>query len=83
MARTMGCPGQDTRYWKLEDVFFEVLCAHCGNSIEFFKDDLKRACPDCGRDTLNPKNDLSCAAWCRSAKKCLESRGAARTEPKI
>lgn len=47
MARMMGCPGQDTRYWKLENVFFEVMCAHCGKNIEFFKDDLKRACPYC------------------------------------
>lgn len=66
---------------KFEDVFFEVTCAHCGNSIEFFKSDLKRACSRCGQDTLNPKNDLSCAAWCKSPKTCLDSRGTTSTEP--
>ena len=30
------CPGQDTRYWTLDDVF-ESLCPHCGYSIEFFR----------------------------------------------
>lgn len=64
------CPGQDLRYWKPEDIF-ETLCSHCGQAIEFFKDDLKRSCPSCGKQALNPKNDLSCAEWCKSAKQCL------------
>ena len=71
MANDRKCPGQDTRYWKFADIF-EFMCAHCGRQIEFFKDDPKRTCPYCGRDTLNPKNDLSCAAWCKSARECLE-----------
>jgi len=62
------------RYWKPEDIF-ESMCAHCGRSVEFFKDDLKRRCPACGKDTLNPKNDLACAAWCKSAAQCLEELG--------
>jgi predicted RNA-binding Zn-ribbon protein involved in translation (DUF1610 family) len=68
------CPGQDLRYWKPEDIY-EVACAACGKSIEFFKDDLKRACPECGKDMINPRNDLSCAKWCRSAAECLEAMG--------
>ena len=68
------CPGQDTRYWKLTDIF-ESMCVHCGRPIEFFKTDLKRSCPHCGLDTLNPRNDLSCAGWCKSAKECLASVG--------
>ncbi len=68
------CPGQDTRYWRPGDLF-EVPCRNCGKPIEFFKDDLKRPCPHCGKPALNPNNDLACAAWCRSAKECLEEAG--------
>jgi rRNA maturation protein Nop10 len=64
------CPGQDLRYWTADDIF-EEPCAHCGEAIEFFKDDAIRCCPSCGRYTLNPKQDLSCGEWCHAAKKCL------------
>ena len=74
----LRCPGQDTRYWKPEDLF-EVACTVCGKPVEFFKDDLKRPCPHCGRPNLNPKNDLACAAWCPAAKECLEEAGRSDT----
>jgi hypothetical protein len=69
-----NCPGQDMQFWTPEDIF-EAPCAHCGKSVEFFKDDLRRACPHCGAFTLNPKNDLACASWCASAKECLQQMG--------
>lgn len=69
-----NCPGQDTRYWTPKDVY-EIPCTECGKSIEFFKDDLKRNCPHCGRQNLNPNNDLSCAEWCGAAVECLEELG--------
>ena len=68
------CPGQDQRYWTPNDIF-EVPCAHCGKPVEFFKDDLRRRCPQCGRQNLNPNNDLACAAWCSAAAECLEEVG--------
>ncbi|MBC8218252.1 MAG: hypothetical protein H8E73_07290 [Planctomycetes bacterium] len=64
------CPGQDQRYWKPEDVF-EAKCAGCGNSIEFFKDEPKLKCRNCGQIILNPKIDLGCAQWCQHAEQCL------------
>lgn len=70
------CPGQDMRYWKLDDIY-EVVCPHCSShQIEFFKDDHRRICKVCGRNVLNPRNDMSCAKWCKHAKECLESIGA-------
>lgn len=69
-----NCPGQDLRYWKPEDIF-EAPCAHCGGNVEFFKDDLRRKCPNCGKFTVNAKNDMACAAWCKHAKECLEQLG--------
>ncbi len=74
-----NCPGQDTRYWKPEDVF-EVPCAHCGRPVEFFKDDLRRKCPQCEGYTVNPKNDLSCAKWCKFAAECLAQLGSSMPE---
>jgi hypothetical protein len=68
------CPGQDTRYWKPEDIF-EVPCAKCGRALEFFKSDLRRRFPHCGAANLNPRNDLSCAAWCKAADECLTEVG--------
>jgi len=64
------CPGQDTRFWTPKDIF-EVPCGECGYSIEFFKDDAKRRCPNCGTRVVNPELSLGCAQWCQYAKECL------------
>jgi len=64
------CPGQSTMFWRPEDVH-ELPCPHCGYSIEFFKIDLKRKCPKCRHEVLNPKANFSCAEWCEHAEDCL------------
>jgi len=64
------CPGQNQQFWTPEDIFF-VQCAHCGADIEFWKDEPMRVCPACGRENRNPKLNLTCAAWCRSAAQCI------------
>jgi predicted RNA-binding Zn-ribbon protein involved in translation (DUF1610 family) len=74
VAPKVSCPGQDTRYWKPEDIF-EHPCVSCGNPVEFFKNDLRRQCPNCGASTINPRNDLACAQWCKHAKECLDQNG--------
>ncbi len=68
----MQCPGQDNRYWDGEAVF-EIPCPHCGNVLEFFKDDSQRSCKKCGNKVLNPKIDFGCAAYCPHADQCLGS----------
>ncbi|MFN3534254.1 MAG: HD domain-containing protein [Desulfatiglandales bacterium] len=68
----MRCPGQDTRYWKDRDIF-EAPCPHCGNTIEFFKDDTMRPCKVCGNKVPNPKLDFGCALHCKFAEQCLGS----------
>jgi hypothetical protein len=69
MNKTM-CPGQDTRYWRPDDIF-NVLCGSCGAGIEFFKDDAARRCPKCGTRVKNPRLSMGCAQWCQHAKECL------------
>ena len=64
------CPGQDTRYWRPEDIF-EVPCPTCGHRIEFFKDDPALNCRSCGQRVTNPKIDPGCASWCELAADCL------------
>jgi predicted RNA-binding Zn-ribbon protein involved in translation (DUF1610 family) len=59
------------QYWTPDDIY-EVPCFGCGQPIEFFKDDLRRKCPNCGEQRVNPKKDLSCAAWCKHAKECMD-----------
>ncbi|MEN8198888.1 MAG: phosphohydrolase [Thermodesulfobacteriota bacterium] len=66
----MQCPGQDNRYWDGEAVF-EAPCPHCGNVLEFFKDDSQRSCKQCGNRVLNPRIDFGCAAYCSHAEQCL------------
>ena len=66
----LRCPGQDIRFWKPEDIF-EVKCPGCGKSVEFFKDEPKMKCRNCGRMVVNPKLDLGCAEWCLYAQECL------------
>jgi len=68
----MQCPGQDNRYWEGEAVF-EAPCPHCGNELEFFKDDSQRSCKQCGNRVLNPRIDFGCAAYCSHAEQCLGS----------
>jgi Zn ribbon nucleic-acid-binding protein len=64
------CPGQDTRFWKADDIF-TVECPKCGAEIEFFKDDTRRRCAWCGHLFYNPKIELGCAEWCQYADKCV------------
>ncbi len=68
------CPGQDTQFWKPNDVY-NVECPKCGNSVEFFKDDIRRRCQKCGHMFINPKLNLGCARWCQFADQCVGAIG--------
>lgn len=73
---SLRCPGQDSRYWKPEDVF-ECPCPACGKLVEFFKDEREVKCRGCGTLCRNPRLDLGCLAWCKHAEECrplLEGR---------
>ena len=64
------CPGQDMRFWKPEDIF-TLKCPHCGNEVEFWKDEPFLICRKCGNEIRNPRIDLGCAKWCKFADQCL------------
>lgn len=63
------CPGQNTLFWKPEDIF-QTPCPVCDYLVEFFKDDASRKCPECGYRFNNPRLDLGCAQWCPFADRC-------------
>ena len=69
MARSQ-CPGQDRRFWKSDDTS-EEPCPHCGEMIEFWKDDFRRRCKHCGQLVSNPHFDMGCAKWCQFAEQCV------------
>ncbi|HDL08714.1 MAG TPA: HD domain-containing protein [Desulfobacteraceae bacterium] len=66
----MKCPGQDTMYWK-PGAIFNAKCPECGKTVEFFKDDTTRKCPNCGHRFLNPEMDFGCASYCKFAEQCI------------
>jgi hypothetical protein len=68
------CPGQDTRYWTADDIH-EQPCPHCGETIEFWKTDIRVRCPHCKQKAVNPRFNLGCAEWCAYAEQCLGSAG--------
>lgn len=68
----MKCPGQDSRFWK-QDAIYEVSCPRCASTVEFFKDDTTRRCPNCGHQFVNPHMDFGCAAYCKFAEQCIGS----------
>lgn len=70
----MECPGQDTRYWKPGDIF-DVDCPHCGNKVEFFKDETTRQCSGCKNKIVNPRMNFGCAGYCQFAEQCLGDLG--------
>ena len=59
------CTGNNTHDWGF-DAIFEVKCSHCGNPVEFFKDDLTRNCPQCKSKVANDRKDYGCNRWCSS-----------------
>lgn len=66
----MKCPGQDTQYWN-QDAIFNSDCPHCGQPVEFYKDDTTRTCRQCGHRFVNPRMDFGCAAYCSFAEQCI------------
>ena len=64
------CPGMNPGFWRPKDVA-ENKCPSCGGIIEFWKDDIKRKCTECGLYVFNPKLETLCLSWCDRAVECL------------
>lgn len=66
------CPGMNPRSWTSKDVR-EQPCRCCGHVLEFWKDDVKVECSECGGLMFNPNLANICLAWCARAAECLGS----------
>ncbi len=64
------CPGMNPGYFKPEDIKIHK-CINCKKEIEFWKDDIKLACPNCGQVNFNPNLGNTCLVWCKEASKCI------------
>ncbi|MBD3419704.1 MAG: hypothetical protein GF398_06260 [Chitinivibrionales bacterium] len=71
----LRCPGQDPQRWKFSDIS-TIACPHCGEEIEFFKDEPSLECRNCKKNVKNPTIDLGCAKWCKHGDECLGGNGA-------
>lgn len=60
------CPGQDKRNIEARN----IICQHCGYSIEIFSDEFKISCPGC-KKTVYQQVMPSCIEWCKSAAECV------------
>jgi predicted nucleic acid-binding Zn-ribbon protein len=60
----------DPANWQFSDIA-EHACPGCGTMIEFWKDDVKRGCPRCGRIVFNPTIGDTCLSWCDKAGECI------------
>ena len=54
-----GCGSGDTSKWSANSIY-DVECGGCHTMIEFFKDEKKHACPNCGDMVLNPTTGQDC-----------------------
>ncbi len=59
------CTGMDMWQWG-PGALFDIVCPNCGRSVEFFKDELTRACPGCRQTVKNQRGDYGCGQWCSS-----------------
>ncbi len=85
------CPGMNPSSWRPSDIN-EHHC-ECGFSLEFWKDDIKRNCPKCGKLMINPNLGNLCLSWCDQAAECIgnmdiedwkeKTQKVQKTEPEI
>ena len=60
------CCGNNTREWGA-DAIFDVICNHCGDPVEFFKDEITRHCPQCSATVYNDRKTYGCGQWCSAS----------------
>ena len=67
------CSGNETEEWGFDSIF-DVKFRSCGNLVEFFKDEIKRNCPQCKELVLNGRRDFGCGQWCSSSSPHFRNR---------
>jgi len=47
-----GCGTGNTQKWGPNSIY-NIECKKCGTAVEFFKDEKKHRCPECGETIFN------------------------------
>lgn len=61
------CPGSKLLRQPAPEMF---TCPSCGEEVEIWTDELKGACPGCGR-TVYRDATMSCLDWCKYGRECV------------
>ncbi len=64
------CPGMAPSFFKPSDVKTRK-CLNCDYEMEFWKDDVRVTCSECGHINFNPDIGKTCLAWCKKASECI------------
>lgn len=54
-----NCGVGNTQKWGPNSIY-DINCGKCGTPVEFFKDEKKRTCPECGEKIHNPNVGRDC-----------------------
>ena len=60
------CSGNNFLEWGFDSIF-EIDRPHCGNSIEFFKNEIIRHFPESEGSVKNTSGDYGCGQWFSSS----------------
>lgn len=61
---------ESRKLWTPKDIV-ERTWPECKTVVEFWKDDVKVSCPNCGKEMFNPNLGNYCLSWCDKAVECL------------
>lgn len=61
------CPGAKLMRQPEPELF---LCPSCGWEVEIWTDEIRRACPRCGK-VVTRLSEMSCIEWCKMARECI------------
>jgi len=54
-----NCGAGDTRKWGPNSIY-NIECGNCGTPVEFFRDEKKHSCSNCGEVVLNSTVGRDC-----------------------
>jgi len=54
-----NCGTSNTQKWGPNSIY-DINCDKCNTPVEFFKDEKRRTCPECGEKVINPNVGTDC-----------------------
>ena len=76
------CTGNNTHEWG-SDAIFDVSCKHCGEAVEFFKDEIVRNCHACGETVTNDRKDYGLNNGVRRTQSTQEASARSSNDQRV